>query len=196
MGGARTHWETLLNPKDQRFSVTLDTAILFFFFPKKTWLVYFGCAVFAAAWVFLCLWGAGATLQVGSRASHCHGFLWAGAQEHSSCGTCSCSAASRIFLAQESNPCLQHWQVDSYPLPHQGSPLRPVSETSPIPSLRPHCIPWFAAWLRNPSPPWSLSLKTSLAPLTHSGLLFLKAPPYLPHMLHPHLHSDYSRLDP
>ena len=27
-----------------------------------------------------------------------------------------------IFLAQGSNPCFLHWQVDSLPLSHQGSP--------------------------------------------------------------------------
>ena len=40
-----------------------------------------------------------------------------------SCGTqASCSAASGITLHQGSNPCLLHWQVDSLPLNHQGSP--------------------------------------------------------------------------
>ena len=30
--------------------------------------------------------------------------------------------ACGIFLDQGSNPCLLHWQVDSLPLSHQGSP--------------------------------------------------------------------------
>ena len=34
----------------------------------------------------------------------------------------SCSAACRIFPDQGSNPCPLHWQADSQPLPHQGSP--------------------------------------------------------------------------
>ena len=34
----------------------------------------------------------------------------------------SCSAACGIFLDQGSNPCLLHWQADSQPLRHQGSP--------------------------------------------------------------------------
>ena len=34
----------------------------------------------------------------------------------------SCSAARRILLDQGSNPCPPHWQVDSLPLRHQGSP--------------------------------------------------------------------------
>ena len=35
----------------------------------------------------------------------------------------SCSVACEIFPDQGSNPCLLHWQVDSLPLNHQGSPL-------------------------------------------------------------------------
>ena len=34
----------------------------------------------------------------------------------------SYSAACGIFLPQVSNPCLLHWQEDSLPLSHQGSP--------------------------------------------------------------------------
>ena len=34
----------------------------------------------------------------------------------------SCSAACRIFPDQGSNPCPLHWQADSQPLHHQGSP--------------------------------------------------------------------------
>ena len=34
-----------------------------------------------------------------------------------------------IFLTQGSNLCLLHWQEDSLPLSHQGSPLRPSVHT-------------------------------------------------------------------
>ena len=34
----------------------------------------------------------------------------------------SCSAACGIFPDQGTNPCLLHWQADSQPLRHQGSP--------------------------------------------------------------------------
>ena len=34
----------------------------------------------------------------------------------------SCSVACGIFPDQGSNPCPQHWQADSQPLRHQGSP--------------------------------------------------------------------------
>ena len=40
----------------------------------------------------------------------------------------SCSMACRIFPNQGSNPCTLHWQVDSYPLHHQASPV--VSDSS------------------------------------------------------------------
>ena len=36
------------------------------------------------------------------------------------CGL-SCSLACTIFLTQGSNLCLLHWQMDSFPLNHQGS---------------------------------------------------------------------------
>ena len=35
----------------------------------------------------------------------------------------SCSAACGIFPDQGSNPCPLHWQADSQPLRHQGSPM-------------------------------------------------------------------------
>ena len=37
----------------------------------------------------------------------------------------SCSVACGIFPYQGSNPCPLHWQADSQPLRHQGSPLCP-----------------------------------------------------------------------
>ena len=36
----------------------------------------------------------------------------------------SCSAACGIFSNQGSNLCLLHWQADSLPLSHQGSPYQ------------------------------------------------------------------------
>ena len=38
----------------------------------------------------------------------------------------SCSAACGIFPDQGSNPCPLHWQADSQPLRHQGSPGWPL----------------------------------------------------------------------
>ena len=39
----------------------------------------------------------------------------------------SCSTACGIFPDQGSNPCPLHWQADSQPLRHQGSPISAVS---------------------------------------------------------------------
>ena len=45
----------------------------------------------------------------------------------------SCSAACGILPDQGSNPCPLHWQADSQPLRHQGSPISPF--------LDPQCLP-------------------------------------------------------
>ena len=47
----------------------------------------------------------------------------------------SCSAACGIFPDQGSNPCPLHWQADSQPLHHQGSPPLPGIEPVP-PAVR------------------------------------------------------------
>ena len=41
-------------------------------------------------------------------------------------------AASRVFPDQGSNPCPLHWQVDSQPLDHQGSPKVKVKSLSHV----------------------------------------------------------------
>ena len=42
----------------------------------------------------------------------------------------SCSAACGVFPDQGSNPCPLHWQADSQPLCHQGSPLQVPSDAT------------------------------------------------------------------
>ena len=44
----------------------------------------------------------------------------------------SCSAARGIFPDQGSNPCPLHWQADSQPLRHQGSPAFAFLTCSPM----------------------------------------------------------------
>ena len=75
---------------------------------------------------------AGTTLHCGARASHCGGFSCCGARalgaqasvvvahglSYSACG---------IFPDQGSNLCSLHWQADSCPLRHQGSPILPFT---------------------------------------------------------------------
>ena len=65
----------------------------------------------------------------------------------------SCSAACGIFPDQGSNPCPLHWQADSQPLHHQGSPLLPLKRLSTLPLLPPasavsepsSCLVWSGA---------------------------------------------------
>ena len=64
----------------------------------------------------------------GAKASHCGGFSCWGAQALGPTGSVaaahgrSCSTAYRISPGQGLNLCPLHWQADSYPLYHQGSP--------------------------------------------------------------------------
>ena len=58
----------------------------------------------------------------------------------------SCSAACGIFPDQGSNPCALHWQADSQPPRHQGSPLglvlfQPLKALLPPASPSPHQPP-------------------------------------------------------
>ena len=43
----------------------------------------------------------------------------------------SCSVACGIFPDQGLNPCSLHWQADSLPLSHQGSPQTCISDKCP-----------------------------------------------------------------
>ena len=69
----------------------------------------------------------GATLRCGVQASHCSGFSCCRARALGTWASVvvarglSCSTACGIFPDQGLNPCPLHWQVDSYPLCHQGS---------------------------------------------------------------------------
>ena len=106
-------------------------------------LVYFWLWwVFVAALAFFWLSWAGTTFHCSVWASPCSGFFCWGAQvlgradfsslQHMGSivgvpgsvvvhGLC-CSAAGGIFPDQGSNPSLPHWQADSLPLSHRGSP--------------------------------------------------------------------------
>ena len=76
---------------------------------------------------FLQLRQAGATLHRGARASHCRSLLlWSTGSRCAGSAVVahgpSCSAACGILPDQGSNPRPLHWQADSQPLRHQGSP--------------------------------------------------------------------------
>ena len=77
---------------------------------------------------FLQLWQAGATLHRGARASHHRGLplLSTGSRRAGPAIVAhgpSCPAACGILPDQGPNPRPLHWQADSQPLHHQGSPM-------------------------------------------------------------------------
>ena len=58
----------------------------------------------------------------GAQASHCCGFSLRSTASIVVARGLSCSTTCGIFWDEGSNPCLLHWQADSLPLSHQGSP--------------------------------------------------------------------------
>ena len=73
------------------------------------------------------MWQVGATLHRGARVSHYRGLSLRSTGSRCAGSAIvahgpSHSAACGIFPDQGSNPCPLHWQADSQPLRHQGSP--------------------------------------------------------------------------
>ena len=86
---------------------------------------------------FLQLWQVGAALHRGVRTPHYRSLLLrsTGSRRAGSVVVShgpSCSAACGIFPDQGSNPCPLHWQADSQPLRHQGSPWSIVFKHWPL----------------------------------------------------------------
>ena len=52
----------------------------------------------------------------------------------------SCSVACGILPDQGSNPCPLHWQADSQPLRHQGSPRRHSFVPSQVEDVPDHAV--------------------------------------------------------
>ena len=94
-------------------------SLIFF---QLIYLFLLHCVFIAVCAGFLQLQLAGATLPCGVRASlveeHCFQSMGSVVVAHG----VSYSEACGIFLDQGSNLCPLHWQTDSYPLGHQGSP--------------------------------------------------------------------------
>ena len=92
------------------------------------------------------------------QASHCSGFFCCGAQalglrasEVVAYGL-GCSVACRIFLAQGSNPCLLHWQVDFSPEPPgKHGVYKGISLHSSFPCSSHECIIIILVWIRKAS---------------------------------------------
>ena len=114
---------------------------------KNNFVYFWLCWVFTATQAFLQLEQVGASHRGGF--SHCGAWPLGGvgsgvaAPRLQSTGSVlvahglSCLAACGIFPHQGSNPCLLHWQVNSLPLSHQGSP-RLVLERNPC--IRRHML--------------------------------------------------------
>ena len=96
----------------------------FFFFNFYLFICYFWLC-----WVFVSVRGLSLVAASGSHSSsRCAGLSLSRPLLLRSSGSVgvvhgsSCSAACGIFPDQGSNPCPLHWQADSQPLRHQGSP--------------------------------------------------------------------------
>ena len=109
----------------------LDTsklALFFFFFNFYLFIYFWLC------WVFVSVRGLSLVVASGGHSSsRCVGLslsrpllLWSTGSRHAGSVIMahgpSCSTACGIFPDQGSNPCPLHWQADSQPLRHQGSP--------------------------------------------------------------------------
>ena len=113
-------------------SFPLLSLILFFFF--KEFHFYLFIYLFRLCWVFVSVRGLSLVEASGGHSSsRCARLslsrpllLWsAGSRRAGSAVVAhgpSCSAACGIFPDQGLNPCPLHWQADSQPLRHQGSP--------------------------------------------------------------------------
>ena len=88
----------------------------------------------------------------------------------------SCSAACGIFPDQGSNPCPLHWQADSQPLRHQGSPNARLFLSHPAPLAEEvhHCAsrPTSSTLGSNPAHSYLADLLTA-----HSQRLLMPPPP-------------------
>ena len=134
-----------------RMSSELAGGFFFFFFLIYLFYLFsFGCVGSLLLHAgFLQLLRVGATPRCSARTSHCGGpsccrvrapGAWASvvvARRLQSAGSVvvahglRCSAACGIFPDQGSNPCPLHWQADSQPLRHQGSPAGGFLTTTP-----------------------------------------------------------------
>ena len=109
----------------------LSLGFLFFFFN----FIYLFIIYFWLCWVFVSVRGLSLVAASGGHSSsRCAGLSLSrplllrstGSKRAGSVVVAhgpSCSAACGIFPDQGSNPCPLHWQADSQPLRHQGSPM-------------------------------------------------------------------------
>ena len=108
--------------------------ILFLYFFNKIYLFIIIIIIFLLCWVFISVRGLSLVAASGVHSSsRCAGLSLSrplllrstGSRRAGSVVVAhgpGCSAACGIFPDQGSNPCPLHWQADSQPLRHQGSP--------------------------------------------------------------------------
>ena len=122
------HWnKNTTNTKSRKNRNTLNNFFFFFFFHLFIYLWL--------CWVFVSVGGLSLVVASGGHSSsRCAGLSLSRPLLLRSTGSRragsvivahgpSCSVACGIFPDQGSNPCPLHWQADSQPLRHQGSPL-------------------------------------------------------------------------
>ena len=125
LGTLRSCWTTLRKPLNILYIQQYLSHVFFFF---KLFIYFWLCWVFVSVRGFSVVAASG-----GHSSSQCMGLslLWplllrsTGSRRAGSVVVAhgpSCSAACGIFPDQGSNPCPLHWQADSQPLHHQGSP--------------------------------------------------------------------------
>ena len=143
-GGEAESWRSL-NEDLSKPTGNSDTSVVFFFFfiyfifiiifsSNLLFIYLFLCIYFWLCWVFVSVRGLSLVAASGGHSSsRCVGLSLSrplllrstGSRRASSVVVAhgpSCSAAFGIFPDQGSNPCPLHWQADSQPLRHQGSP--------------------------------------------------------------------------
>ena len=125
-----------IEQKERFLTLQKDVILFFFFFNKFIYLFIY----FWLCWVFVSVRGLSLVAASGGHSSSRRAGLslsWSlllGSTGSRRAGSVvvahglSCSAACGIFPDQGPNPCPLHWQADSQPLCHQGSPKRCHSE--------------------------------------------------------------------
>ena len=130
-------WELLFDFQKRKLDFYLFIFILFYFLKFYIRFFFFLINLFIyfwLCWVFVSVRGLSlVTASGGHSSSRCAGLSLSrplplqgtGSRRAGSVAVAhgpSCSAACGIFPDQGSNPCPLHWQAESQPLRHQGSP--------------------------------------------------------------------------
>ena len=150
--GQRPGWGGTLSRGSERIPIGILKSMDFFFLKIIYLFIYLWLC-----WVFVSARGLSPVAASGGHSSsRCVGLsvtrpllLWSTDSRRAGSAIVahgpSCSAACGILPDQGSNPCPLHWQADSQPLSHQGSPkhgfLKPDSLASNTGSSPPICAP-------------------------------------------------------